>query len=630
MKRLGDVSIIPCKVNGIDLELIFDTGASDVSISLTEADLMLKNGKLTNNDIIGTSNYLNANGDINEGIIINIKEIEIAGLKMTNIKALVVKNLDAPLLLGQSAISKLGKIQLDLNNNTLTILNGRGTYDYSNYSLTDKIEKYYKEFSIVKIEKKDNNDGMFFSYTIPNKWKVQKVTNPEIFRHYFSDEYPLGLMYELKIELQTLPSLYNNYDSCRNLVDYTNDLIKNVDPSFKVISVSNTKVSFCKTIKNITFTKDLDINKISCQYYIFVGNKLINLMYAAYSPDSNKIISITSEFEEFCNLQVSNVVVYNALEKAANCTIQSNAIENKKDISIILNNSCNWFKSEGKSEELYLVNNSTSSTLSIGISNRNYDLIDFNTIKSDDLEAFKNTIIKNIDSSREVINSGIVTINKKKYIYFSTKSKNENNYILTENYYYVFNNRLITIFSFSKDEDETNLKLRFQKTQKDLKDLLMGIEIVGKKPQIASDYFNKGVANAQANNFKEAILNFNKVIELNPQFPEAYYNRGIAKFRLQDNIGAIQDFNKAISINPSFMRSYYNRGAAKFQLQDYQGALADFDKAIEIQSDFADAYLNRGIVKIVMGTKESGCTDLNKASLLGSTKADIAIKSYCK
>ena len=93
MKRQGGVSIIPCKVNGLNLELIFDTGASDVSISLNEATSMLENGKLTKNDIIGTSNYVNASGDINEGIVINIKEIEIAGLKMTNVRASVVKSL---------------------------------------------------------------------------------------------------------------------------------------------------------------------------------------------------------------------------------------------------------------------------------------------------------------------------------------------------------------------------------------------------------------------------------------------------------------------------------------------------------------------------------------------------------
>lgn len=629
MKRQGGVSIIPCKVNGLDLELIFDTGASDVSLSLREAASMLDNGKLTKSDIIGTSNYQNANGDITEGIVINIKEIEIAGLKMTNIKASVVKNLDAPLLLGQTAISKLGKIQLDLNNNTLTILNGKGIYDYSTYSLTDRIEQYYKEFSIVKVEKKDNKEGMYFSYTIPKKWKEQKVTNPATFRNYLSDEYPYGTMYGLKIGLQTLPFLYNNYDSCKSFVDYVNNLHKNVDPSLKIVSVTNTKVSFCKTIKNITLTKDDDINILTIQYCVFVGNKLLNLTYSAYSSDFNKITSISSEFDDFCNSQVSNIIVYNALENAATCTIQSNATENKKGISVILNNSCKWFKSEG-THELDLVNNSTSATLSIEISDKKDDLPDLDEVNSADLIEIKNSIIKSIGSSHQILTSDIIMLNKKKYIYFSTKSRNNNDYILTECYYYVISNRLITIFSFIKDENQENLKARFKTTQNDLKDLLSSIEFIGQKSQNPNDYLKKGVAKAQSNDFKGAIIDFNTAIGLNPQFAVAYYNRGSAKFRVQDNRGAIEDFNKAISINPTFTQAYYNRGVVKIQLQDYKGALSDFNKTIELQSDFADAYLNRGLMKIVLETKESGCIDLNKASTLGSTKADNAIKMYCK
>jgi clan AA aspartic protease (TIGR02281 family) len=630
MKRQGGVSIIPCKVNGLDLELIFDTGASDVSISLTEAAAMLQNGKLTKSDIVGTANYLNANGDIIEGIVINIKEIEIAGLKMTNVKASVVKNLDAPLLLGQTAISKLGKIQLDLNNNTLTILNGKGTFDYSTYSLTDKLIKYYNEFSIVKVEKRDNKEGMFFSYTIPKKWKEQTVTNPAIFKNYLSDEYPYGVVYEFRIGLQTLPFLYNTYDSCQNFVDYLNNANKNIDPSFKIISVSNTKISYCKTIKNVTFKKDEDINALSWQYLIFVGNKLLNVMYTAYSSDFDKLTSISEEFEEYCNSQVSNIIVFNAIENAATCTIQYNAIENKKEVSIVLNNSCKWFKSEGASDKLNLANSSTGSTLSIGISDKNENLIDFEYTNSADLLELKNTIIKSITTTQEIVTSDITTFNKKKYIYFSAKSKSDNDYILTECYYYVVNNRLITIFSFIKDKEEANLKVRFKKTQNDLKDLLNGIEIIGKKTQNPDDYFNKGVAKAQSNDFKGAIIDFNMVIELNPKFAEAYYNRGSAKFRLQDSKGAIEDFNKAITINPEFAQAYYNRGVVKVQLQDYKGALPDFNKTIELQSDFGDAYLNRGLMKIILGSKESGCIDLNRANVLGSTKADNAIKMYCK
>ncbi|WP_297514200.1 retroviral-like aspartic protease family protein [Flavobacterium sp.] len=131
MEREGGVSIIPCKVNGIPMSFVFDTGASDVTISLTEANFMFKNGYLTKNDITGVSNYSDANGDITEGININLREIEIQGLKLYNIEASIVKNMDAPLLLGQSAISKLGTVQINLTDNTLTIMNNKPSFDFS-------------------------------------------------------------------------------------------------------------------------------------------------------------------------------------------------------------------------------------------------------------------------------------------------------------------------------------------------------------------------------------------------------------------------------------------------------------------------------------------------------------------
>jgi len=157
MKKEGGVSLIPCKVNGLNLNFIFDTGAGDVSISMTEASFMLKNDYLSTNDIIGNQNYQDANGKISEGIKIILKEVEIAGLKLFNVEASIVKNLKAPLLLGQSAISKLGKIQLDLQSNTLTILDGKSSYNFStseNNTISSKltIGQNYKGGKIFYID----------------------------------------------------------------------------------------------------------------------------------------------------------------------------------------------------------------------------------------------------------------------------------------------------------------------------------------------------------------------------------------------------------------------------------------------------------------------------------------------
>jgi tetratricopeptide (TPR) repeat protein len=58
MKKMeSGVYEIPCKINGLDLSCVFDTGASDVSISLTEALFMLKHGHLTESDIKGSASY---------------------------------------------------------------------------------------------------------------------------------------------------------------------------------------------------------------------------------------------------------------------------------------------------------------------------------------------------------------------------------------------------------------------------------------------------------------------------------------------------------------------------------------------------------------------------------------------
>jgi predicted aspartyl protease len=75
---------MPCLVNGLKLNFIFDTGASDVSISLTEASFMLKNGYLKESDIKGTEYYSFANGDIAEGTTILLREVDIKGIKLYN------------------------------------------------------------------------------------------------------------------------------------------------------------------------------------------------------------------------------------------------------------------------------------------------------------------------------------------------------------------------------------------------------------------------------------------------------------------------------------------------------------------------------------------------------------------
>ena len=117
----GGVTKVKCTINDLPLHFIFDTGASDVSISTVEATFMLKNGYLSEKDIAGTQNYITADGSISEGTVINLRKVNLGSLELDNVKASVIKNQKAPLLLGQSVLQRLGKIEIDNSRKTLKV-----------------------------------------------------------------------------------------------------------------------------------------------------------------------------------------------------------------------------------------------------------------------------------------------------------------------------------------------------------------------------------------------------------------------------------------------------------------------------------------------------------------------------
>ncbi len=86
-----------------------------VCLSSSMADYLYDNGYLTDEDIIGNGSLSVADGSIVKYIKINIKDIEIQGIHLKNIEAAVMDGQDVPLLLGQSAIKKLGKYSISGN-----------------------------------------------------------------------------------------------------------------------------------------------------------------------------------------------------------------------------------------------------------------------------------------------------------------------------------------------------------------------------------------------------------------------------------------------------------------------------------------------------------------------------------
>lgn len=121
MKEHNGTYTVPMSINGFQMDFIFDTGASIISISKTEANFLIKNGHLTKSDFINKGKFTDANGDVSVGDIINIREIKIGDMTLENIQASIVDNNIAPLLLGQSVLAKFAKISIDYEKGTITL-----------------------------------------------------------------------------------------------------------------------------------------------------------------------------------------------------------------------------------------------------------------------------------------------------------------------------------------------------------------------------------------------------------------------------------------------------------------------------------------------------------------------------
>jgi aspartyl protease family protein len=113
------VRYVPMKINGQELNFVFDTGASSICISVLEASVLVKNGTLRTSDIIGEEEFITANGDISVGAKINLKTVQIGNRKLSNIEATIIENPQAECLLGQTVLSQFGKYTIDNQKNEI-------------------------------------------------------------------------------------------------------------------------------------------------------------------------------------------------------------------------------------------------------------------------------------------------------------------------------------------------------------------------------------------------------------------------------------------------------------------------------------------------------------------------------
>ncbi len=119
-------------------------------------------------------------------------------------------------------------------------------------------------------------------------------------------------------------------------------------------------------------------------------------------------------------------------------------------------------------------------------------------------------------------------------------------------------------------------------------------DVVEKSPQKARPHNNLGNALKRQGKIEEAIVHFNKALQINPGYAKAYNNLGTALASQGKTEEAVKHFGIALYINPGYAAAHSNIGVALASQDELEKAIVHFRAALRLKPDYAQVHSNLG------------------------------------
>ena len=140
-----------------------------------------------------------------------------------------------------------------------------------------------------------------------------------------------------------------------------------------------------------------------------------------------------------------------------------------------------------------------------------------------------------------------------------------------------------------------------------------------KLPSFARDYLFRSVAWYEKGNFKEALSDINRSVELDPRDTTAVHHRGNVLFALNRQEEARQAYEQALKLMPEDSSVWNNLGATLEALGDTDAALRAYCRATECQPPSTLAFLGIAFVQIRTGQLQDATATLDQLEKLQRT-----------
>ncbi|MBD1822784.1 CHAT domain-containing protein [Cyanobacteria bacterium FACHB-DQ100] len=115
--------------------------------------------------------------------------------------------------------------------------------------------------------------------------------------------------------------------------------------------------------------------------------------------------------------------------------------------------------------------------------------------------------------------------------------------------------------------------------------------------------------------YEEAIRADEKAIKIRMELindPTVWFSQGNQPYRAGDFKEAIVNYKKVVRIKPDYYAAWKNLGNSFFNLGQYESAIASYDKAIEIVPESPEAWSSRGISLSNLGQYEEAIATYNQ------------------
>lgn len=122
----------------------------------------------------------------------------------------------------------------------------------------------------------------------------------------------------------------------------------------------------------------------------------------------------------------------------------------------------------------------------------------------------------------------------------------------------------------------------------------------------------RGIALADQRRFAEAEAAFTAAIDRNPRNIDWWYDRAVARSYLGRFTETIEDAKQAIELDANYVDAYVVLGRGYAGLGQHEPALQNYDKAVELNPNKPDVYMERGLLHWFAGRYDKSLADANR------------------